>query len=201
MENKNNIKNKNNLKDYLVISALGLVLLSSIGYGEIMGVANADTQISNERSAGEIVDDATIKSLIKTKLAENGLFTNVGVKVIEGRVLLTGKVKSPLDKLEAIKIAWVQSGVKEVNSEIVVTNNTSSSAAQISKDSWITSEVKSKLLVTPNIKSVNYSFETIDGVVYILGIAQSQDELNKVIEIARKIGGVNKVINYVRISK
>jgi len=57
------------------------------------------------------------------------------------------------------------------------------------------------ILVTPNIKSVNYSFEAIDGVVYILGIAQSQDELNKVIEIARKIGGVNKVINYVRISK
>ena len=46
---------------------------------------------------------------------------------------------------------------------------------------------------------VNYSIETINGVIYVMGIAQSQDELDRVVNHARNISGVQRVVSYVRL--
>ncbi len=190
-----------NIRNPLVISVLSALLLSSCAPAVIGGGAAVGYTASQDRNVKEIVDDLTIKNHIKSKLAKNNMFTSVGVKVSEGRVLLTGKVLTHLDKLEAAKIAWQELGVREVNNDITVTNNSKKSASEVANDSRITTEIKSKLLVTKNVNSMNYGFETIDGVVYILGIAQNSTELKKVINTAKKVKGVIKVVSHVRIIK
>ena len=46
------------------------------------------------------------------------------------------------------------------------------------------------------IQSINYSIETVHGAVYLMGVAQSQEELDRVIKLARRIKGVSEVISY-----
>lgn len=193
-----NIKLKN-IRNHLLVGTLSMVLLSSCMPTVIERDRNNCAAVSQNMNARKMVSDLTIKSNIKNQLAKHNMFTLVGVKVVEGRALLTGKVPTQIDRLEAIKLAWQQLGVREVNSEIIVTGDISKSAAQIAKDSWITSEIKSRLLATKNVESLNYGFETIDNVVYILGIAQTSRELDKVIGVAGRVRGVTKVVSYVRI--
>ena len=51
-----------------------------------------------------------------------------------------------------------------------------------------------------NIQSINYSIDTVAGTVYLMGVAQNQAELNKVIEVARTIPHVMQVVNYVKMA-
>ena len=52
-----------------------------------------------------------------------------------------------------------------------------------------------------NILNLNYSVEVVNGIVYIVGIAQNQEELNFVIDICQGTYGVKNVINYVRLKE
>ena len=50
-----------------------------------------------------------------------------------------------------------------------------------------------------NVNSLNYSIETVNKLVYIIGIAGSDDERDLVINIAREVYGVEEVIDYISI--
>ena len=185
-------------KHYIVTSVLSLALLASCTSDDMRtGVAGAT--ISQDRSAREISSDSLLQSNIKNQLAQNDRLTLIGVKVSEGKVLLTGKVSTLRDRFEASKIAWQEPEVQNVKNRITVTSNTGKSGEYSATDTVITSEIKSRLLLARNVRSMNYSFETIDGVVYILGIAQNQNELNEVINIVEEIPGVKTVESYVRV--
>jgi osmotically-inducible protein OsmY len=173
-----------------------------LGAGAATGVV-----LTQERTVGRAVDDTTIWTKIKSRFLQqdvNNLFTKVDVKVTEGRVLLTGNVTNPESRMEAVRIAWSTRGVKEVINEIVVITSPSATSEVIKGyglDSWITAQIKSKLLLHKNIKSVNYSIETVNHIVYILGIAQNQQELDTVTRIASTVRYVDKVVSHVRLKE
>ena len=125
--------------------------------------------------------------------------TKIGVKVLEGRVLLTGYVSSPEERVKIIKLVWSQDGVKEVINEIVIEGENKRYIKDIALDSWITTQIKSKLLVEDKVESVNYSIETINRVVYLMGIAQNETELDLVTNIAGTVAKVERVVSFVRI--
>ena len=54
-------------------------------------------------------------------------------------------------------------------------------------------------LLNENVNSLNYSIETVNKLVYIIGIARSEDERDLVINIAREVYGVEEVIDYISI--
>jgi osmotically-inducible protein OsmY len=64
-------------------------------------------------------------------------------------------------------------------------------------DYLITSEIEARLLFAKNLASINYKITTVDKVVYLIGVAQSKEENQKVLNIAAKTSGVKKVINHV----
>ena len=66
------------------------------------------------------------------------------------------------------------------------------------RDQWITTRLRTAITLDRDVQSINYSIETVDGVVYLMGAAQNQAELNRVIEIARTISNVKQVISYVK---
>ena len=70
--------------------------------------------------------------------------------------------------------------------------------------SWITRVTRGfrrssrgKLLVDSDVLSINYSVETVNGTVYLLGIAQDEAELARVTEHARSIEDVKRVVSHV----
>lgn len=195
------------MKKYnLVILATTLITLSGCAPFFILGgSAKAGTTLTKEQTVGSSIDDINIWTKIKADFLRDhkkipGVLTNVSVEVSEGRVLLTGNLESADDRLKVLRISWEQNGVREVINEIKLTRS-NPGFKQYAKDSWITTQAKTKLLAEKNIRSVNYTIESIDNIVYVLGIAKDQDELNLVISVIESIKGVDKVVTYVKINE
>src|SRR6185312_746633 len=117
--------------------------------------------------------------------------------VYNGRVLITGRVPNPDWRQEAVKLAWKADGVQEVYDEIEVGPDTH--FMDEARDTVITTRLKNDMVFDQYIRSINYVVTTNDGIVYIIGTARSQQELNRVTDYARNIANVRRVVSYVRI--
>lgn len=180
---------------------LSLIFLGNSGCIPLViaGGAATGAAVVQERSVGTNIDDKTTRINIEALLLKEDkpLANMVGVEVMEGRVLLTGSVRSPDDRIRATMITWRSPGVKEVINELQVTDK--ASLGNLTKDTWITTKLRAKILADSSITDFNYTVETVNGVVYLLGIAQNQQELDKVNNYARNISGVVRVVSYVRV--
>ncbi|MDB1135545.1 BON domain-containing protein [Candidatus Anaplasma sp. TIGMIC] len=163
-----------------------------------LAVATGAVVAMQERTVGDVIDDASILIKLNRELFRYGIFSSVTAKVSEGRVLLLGTVASPEKRMQAEKAAWQQKDVKEVVNEIVIEQG-AVDLRTYAADSAISAQVRARLVVRAGVKSVNYSVNTVGGVVYLMGIAQSQKELNTAIAVAKRVRGVKQVISYVRL--
>lgn len=155
--------------------------------------------VAQERSVGGAIDDAGILLQIKNAYAQTDykdMLANVEVKSVEGRVLLTGNVDRPETQIEAVRLAWTVSGVREIINEIQI--NDQSGFWNYARDVWVSTQIRSRLLITKGVRSVNYSVITVNQVVYLMGIAQDQTELDRVTNVAATTSYVQRVVSYVR---
>jgi osmotically-inducible protein OsmY len=53
------------------------------------------------------------------------------------------------------------------------------------------------LLGDKAIKDVNYTADVVHGVVYLMGVGQNEDEVQRVVAHAQQLNGVKRVENYV----
>ena len=164
------------------------------GAGASLGVASA--QEGGVR--GAIADDA-----IQLKIADLWIkkdfqmFRKLSATVKEGRVLITGSVPNPDMRVEAVRLAWQADGVRQVLNEISVDGGGGITGAVV--DGWITSNLKTKLMLDKYVQSINYNIDTVNGNVYLMGVAQDQRELARVMEYARNADHVHNVVSYVRL--
>jgi len=182
-----------------VLAALTLSALTLGGCGELLigGAATGGTAALQERSIGDAVDDLTIRAELNQLFFEDNvdLLASVSFNVIEGRVLLKGSVKTQEHRVHALELTWQAAGVREVINEIQVTNQ--GGIVNYARDTWISTQLKAEILFDTGVYSINYNVETINGTVYVVGIAQDQAELDLVIEHARRIKNVKKVVSHV----
>ena len=164
-----------------------------VGAGATAGIA-----VVQERGADAAFDDLNTKLRLNATFLkkDEGLFASISTHVVEGRVLLLGVVSNPEDRLTAAQLAWQTKGVVEVINEINVETETSFS--QASKDLYITTSLRARLLADREISAVNYSVETVRGTIYLLGISQNKNELVRVISHARDISGVRNIVTHVK---
>lgn len=167
-----------------------------VGSGAAVGVA-----ATKEKGLTGAWTDTKISTAIKYGLYQKDpeLHRIIGVNVQNGEVLLTGAVPNEQMHLDAVKIAWDVQGVKRVIDQIG--RSEGASIGTYTKDTWITTRLKSSLMFDGDIQSRNYSIKTVSGQVHIMGIAQDQAELDKVVEHARNTDGVTKVISYVKLKE
>jgi len=187
-------------KIYLLIIFLCVPYLFSACAQVLTGTAAKVITVTKEdRTIGEFVDDALIKTVIKnTYFDQSGnLFFNVDVEVSQGRVLLTGTVENIDLKIEATRIAWGVEDVKTVINELQISN--SDNIFNFADDLVTSTKVSGRLILEEEVNSLNYNIETVNKFVYIIGIANSEGEQKKVIDIATDVYGVEGVIDYITI--
>jgi len=167
---------------------------AAIGAGAI-----ATTAAVQERGLKGGIDDTVIRAKINSEWLghDADMYRLVSLSIVEGRVLLTGSVRLPKMRIDAVRLTWKVSGVHEVINEIKVTDE--GGVVSYARDSWISTQLKSKMLFDKKILSINYSIETVNGAVYLMGIAQDQQELNRVTNHARTLRYVKRVVSYVRL--
>ena len=191
--------NRNPIAPLFAILASALLALEGCAGTAVGGAAAVGVSVVQERSIGAAVDDTITHAAISGYLFKKDieLYRKVGIEVVEGRVLLTGSVAKPADRVEAVRLTWRASGVKEVLNEIQVTNE--GGIIDFARDTWISAQLKTKLLLDKHVRDINYNIETINGVVYMIGIARDQAELERATNHARTIRYVRKVVSHVRL--
>jgi osmotically-inducible protein OsmY len=181
---------------WALIGCAGLTLVgcveAAIGAGAMTAVA-----ASSEKGVGGTFEDTKIRATINSLWMDYNIdvWGQLALDVSEGRVLLTGKVDKPEHRVEAVRLAWRAEGVKEVINEIKVTDE--GDIGNYSRDVWISTQLRTNLLLDKQVLSINYSIETVDQVVYLMGIARNQKELDVVVNYARSLSYVKQVVNYV----
>ncbi|BAU23086.1 hypothetical protein THC_0694 [Caldimicrobium thiodismutans] len=68
-------------------------------------------------------------------------------------------------------------------------------------DAVITTKVKAKLIEDPLTKARKIDVDTVNGIVTLTGIVDSEAEITRAIEIASSVSGVKKVVNNLRVGK
>ncbi len=167
----------------------------AVGAGAATGVA-----ASQERGIVTSAKDTAISFQIQELWFRTNyeMFGKLSTSVSEGRALLTGKVQDPEMRVEAVKLAWQVDGVAEVINEIEVVNT--GSLADSARDFWITTQLRGHLTFDKEVRSINYSIDTVNGTVFLMGIARSQAELDRVTNHARNLAYVRRVVSYVRVA-
>ena len=167
-----------------------------------IAVGTASTAIAvakEERTLGEFIDDTLIKTQIKNLYFDTNenIFFNVDVEVTQGRVLLTGTLDNSDLRIEATRMAWGINGVQTVINELQISND--DSILNFADDLVISTKIKAKLLINSELPYLNYTVETVNGIVYLIGIARSEGERQAVIDLSNEIYGVVDVIDYIEI--
>ena len=193
---------KNFLKNKIVsflISAYSLCFLTSCSQVIMGGATSSSMIIVQERSAKQAAIDILIKAKIEEAMFSNNydkLFSKVRVIVYEGRVLLVGTVAEEKMKEKANQISWDTKDVKEVANYITIGKN---DLIDYVKDTRISLELRAKMLTDKEVSEINYSVTTENRILYIVGIAQNNEELGKIIEHASNIAGVKKIVNLIKL--
>lgn len=182
----------------LSISALSLSACTAVGTATGIG-ASLGIAASQEGGLSRAASDLRIQTEINDLWFRSNVnsFLKLDMTVNQGRVLVTGVVQDPEERVEAVRLAWQPEGVKQVINEIQVAG--SDGVIGYAKDAWITTRLRTALTLDRDIQSINYSIDTVKGVVYLIGSAQNQLELNRVIETARTISDVKRVVSYVKL--
>ena len=177
--------------------ALGGCPLAIVGgLGAAGGAGYAANQ---ERGVNGTFDDLKIKTNIQNAwLQMNPLMQrDFSITVYEGRTLLTGMSPNPELRAQAEQIAGQIPGVRAVYNEIEVAPT--EGAWQSVRDSWISSQIRANLVFDGEVRSVNYTIDTVNGSVYLIGSARTQAELDSATQQARNVPYVKRVVSFVEI--
>lgn len=177
----------------------------------VKGIEKVDNQIivdadytakpdANNRSYGDVIDDATITTAIKSKLLWSKHTEGMDTKVVttNGKVQLSGTVASSQAKQQAEKLAKNTDGVRSVDNRLQVSDRTTATTGTDNKssviaDSWITTKVKSTFMYSSNVAGADISVTTNAGVVTLTGKVDSGVEQALAVELAQNIRGVKSV--------
>ena len=183
------------MRNKLLLFLLFLLILNGCVGTSSQGLFGTGVSIAiDPRSLGTQIDDNIMQKNLKARLLlENKKYIlSISSKVLDGRIFITGKVDNPEEKLKITKMAWETKGVRSVRNNLIIKKefNFKQSAA----DLFITSQLRTALVLNKNIKSTNYNIDTYKKKIYIYGIAQTKKEQDEVIKEGKSISDVKKVI-------
>ena len=182
------------MKKHSIKLLIFLFLYSCVGTSSV-GIFGSGVSVAYDpRTVGMQIDDSIMqKNLIgRLTLTDKKYIISISAKVLDGNIYLSGKVDEPEEKLKIIKMAWETKGARSVQSTVTIKGNNNFKST--AKDILITSQLRTALIFNKLTKATNYTIDTINGKIYIFGIAMTKKEKEKVISEADQIHGVKDVI-------
>ncbi len=193
---------KLNKKLLLLIPATAGLFLSGCATAVIGGAAAAvgtGVAVATDNRGGDgVVSDQQLSDRAKdlaSSLVPSGSYT---FSAYNGKILMAGQVPSAADRAKVVSGVQNMNGITGTWDYLTVGHN--QSFGQVTKDTTITTEVKSQLIGTSGLNANNIKVVTCNGVVYLMGSdVGSRSILKSVIEdsISRD-SGVKLVVNLVR---
>ena len=159
----------------------------------MVGGAVVGTLVATDRrTSGAQLEDEGIDLRSANRIREAlGDRVHININSYNRQVLLTGEVPTAQDKQTAEQIVSKVDNVRSIVNEIAVLGNTT--LGQRSSDSLITAKVKAGLVDAKDLYAGAFKVVTERGTTYMLGRV-SQREADRAAEVARSVGGVQKVV-------
>lgn len=170
-----------------------VLLQGCIGAAVVGTAAVATKSATDPRSVGQQVDDGTLEARVSGQLNKNKDITNnsrIIATAYKGNVLLTGQSPDMSLADKAKQIASNVDGTEKVYNEVRQGQPVDLGTA--SKDTWLTTKVKSKILASDEVKSGSVKVITENGEVFLLGVL-TQQEGAAAAKIASETDGVRRV--------
>ena len=178
-----------------IIILIFLFLLSSCVGSSTSGVFGSGVSIAlDPRTLGTQIDDSIMQKNLQARLAlaEKKNLLRLSVKVLDGRIFISGKVDEPEEKLKITKVAWETKGVRSVKNNIAIKQKFSFKNTAI--DILITSQLRTALILNKNVKAVNFNIDTVNQKTYIFGIARTKDEKKEIVQEAKQIVDLKELV-------
>lgn len=183
----------------VILGVLAHFLQGCSPTGTVLGAgARTGLALAEDRPVEEIWGDTLLKLTINKKLLETSFsdtFWSLNTTIFEGRVLITGNVKNTTLRDQVSQMVWGVKGVREVLNEIEIQET--NTVTQIARDKFIQTSLQARMLGDKIVSDINYKMIAHNNVLYIIGVAQSQAELEKVVAHARAIRYVKRFVNYI----
>jgi|SRR5690606_10882271 osmotically-inducible protein OsmY len=182
-------------KKLFFILLLGSILLAT-GCTRIIEATTSEPIYVNpgKRTLGAKIDDSNIETIAAVNLAKahpqiaDG---NVHVNSYNAVVLLTGQVASDKARQLAGETVNKINTVRQVHNEIQV--RPPLPLSERAYDTWLTTKVKSQLLVLGDIEGRRVKVVTEAKTVFLMGLV-SRREADRITDVVRTTGGVGKVV-------
>ncbi|WP_127477888.1 BON domain-containing protein [Sulfurivermis fontis] len=161
-----------------------------VGGAAAGAVAVADDQ----RTTGTIIDDQGIELKIGKAINDNAELreqTHINITSFNGVVLLSGEAATAAQRDQAEKLAAAVVKVRRVVNDIVI--GPISSLASRSRDSWLTTKVKTQLLGDKDVPGNQIKVLTEAQTVYLMGMV-TRSQGDRAGEITRNTSGVKRVV-------
>jgi len=162
--------------------------------------ATAGVKPGDERNFARSLNDVNAGRVIEARMkrAYDYNLKGIDVEVAEGVVLLSGNVPTKEARIEAARIAWSAPRIDQVGNEIMIKDK--QGFIRNTKDGILEKSVRTRLTADRSVKARNFNIETHDGIVYLLGVARTQGELERAAQIAAQTRGTVEVISYARVA-
>jgi len=170
-----------------------IVMLQGCVAVAVVAVTGGAGVATDDRTLGKQIDDQRIELSAHHDLSvHQALQDNANLQVVSvnGSVLVVGQAPNSYLRDLAIKTITSVNGVLHVHDQIRISNEISFTTK--TNDLWLTSKVKAALFADENISATNVKVVTENGEVFLLGLISST-QANSAVDIARNIGGVNRV--------
>lgn len=153
-------------------------------------------------SVGTEIDDSVITTRVKSALIGDADIKSFDFKVEtrKGEVQLSGFVDNQMQVDKAIAVARAVSGVKNIDNKVSL-KTTATTIGNKVDDGVITASIKTALLADAKVKSFDIAVVTRKGDVQLSGFVDNQGQIDRAVEIARAVSGVNIVGNEMSIKK
>lgn len=139
------------------------------------------------------VNDAGLMVAVNRALLQEDdtLLLKIKIDALAGRVMLTGAVQDEIARTTLRKIVGDTAGIRQIFDYVKVSEPRSFS--KVARDGLISARLRTSMMTDQAISAVNFIIRTHGGVVYILGIAPTEEEAVRVVNHARTISGVVEV--------
>lgn len=191
------------MKNYPHFFIMLILLLTMSGCTAALvggGAAGGYAVGTDERPVDRMVDDSTISSHIKNEMIKDSTVKarQIDVDTVGGHVTLTGVVETKTEVRRAIEISEGVQGVKSVKNNLQIGTK---SWTEVVHDKYLVSKIKSKLIVEPEMRSLNIDVDVHKGVVTLTGIVESRDQQKRAIEIAQTTENTVRVVDNLQVRK
>jgi osmotically-inducible protein OsmY len=172
-------------------------------------------KLRENRISEDQFTDSKIGATLMAGLAEQnlGLLIDVNADVWENRVLLTGMVADSGVRKEVVRKVRTDKRIVKIYDEIQVVAaadqvkrrdaaramSSQAAASQPDDDFWVETKISAKLVSAQDVISVNYRWRSVRNTLYVIGRAQSKQEMTQVLALIKATDGVARVKSFIEI--